>query len=79
MEVWWERKESPFDSQYHCRRIRVGSIKLMEKTFQIKISVQLLISLEFAAVGDHSERHSDCIFKDLNNFIAINNFVSHAI
>lgn len=57
----------------------MGSIKLMEKTFQIKISVQLLISLEFAAVGDHSERHSDCIFKDLNNFIAINNFVSHAI
>lgn len=40
-------------------------IKLMENTFKIEIGVQLLISLEFAAVREHWEKHSDHIFKDL--------------
>lgn len=41
--------------------------------------MKVLISLEFAAVWDHWEKYSNCITEDLNNFIAINNFVSHAI
>lgn len=51
----------------------------MENIFKIKISVQVLISLEFAAVWDHWEKYSNCITKGLNNFIMINNFVSYAM
>lgn len=77
--MWWERRQSPSDSWCHRRRARVGLIKLMENTFKIKMNVQLIISVEFTAVRDHWKKHSDCIFKDLNSFTAINNFVSHAI
>ena len=53
MEVWWERQECLSDSWWHCRKARTGSIKLMENTFKIKVGMQLLISLEFAAARDH--------------------------